>query len=49
MAPAMVDAQVDLLESAGDDEIDVVPVNSRQAMDEVVKDCQSIVTAVIEN
>lgn len=49
MAPAMVDAQVDLLESAGDDEIDVVPVNSRQAMDQVVGECQSIVTAVIEN
>jgi carbohydrate kinase (thermoresistant glucokinase family) len=49
MAPAMVDAQVDLLESAGDDEIDVVPVNSRQVMDQVVGECQSIVTAVIES
>jgi carbohydrate kinase (thermoresistant glucokinase family) len=48
MAPGMVDAQVDLLESAGEDEIDVVPVNSRQALEEVVGECQSIVTALIE-
>ena len=48
MAPGMVDAQVDLLESARDEEIDVVPVNSRQALDEVVGECQSIITAVIE-
>ena len=48
MAPGMVDAQVDLLEAAGDDEIDVVPVNSRQALDEVVGECQSIITAAIE-
>lgn len=48
MAPAMVDAQVDLLETAGVDEIDVVPVNSARAVDEVIEECRSIVGAAIE-
>lgn len=47
MAPAMVDAQVDLLEAAGSDEIDVVAVGATQSPEEVIEECQSILAGVI--
>jgi carbohydrate kinase (thermoresistant glucokinase family) len=47
MAPAMVDAQVDLLEAALDEEIDVVPVNAAQSVEEVADECGSILQRVI--
>jgi carbohydrate kinase (thermoresistant glucokinase family) len=47
IAPAMVDAQVDLLEAALDEEIDVVPVNAAQSVEEVADECGSILQRVI--
>jgi carbohydrate kinase (thermoresistant glucokinase family) len=47
MAPAMVDAQVDLLEVAGDDEIDVVAVNATRSLDEVIHECRSIIAGIV--
>jgi len=47
MAPTMVDKQVDLLEAALDDEIDVIPVDAAQGVEEVVGECESILRGVI--
>jgi carbohydrate kinase (thermoresistant glucokinase family) len=47
MAPSMVDAQVDLLEAAGDDEIDVVAVDATQGVAAVMEECKSILAGVI--
>jgi carbohydrate kinase (thermoresistant glucokinase family) len=48
MAPAMVNAQVDLLEAAGNDEIDVVAVDATQSPDEVIQECQSILAGITD-
>lgn len=47
MAPAMVDTQVDLLEAALDDEVDVVAVDAARSVEEVVTECESILQGVI--
>ena len=47
MAPAMVDTQVDLLETALVEEVDVVPVDAAQSAEEVAEECGSILRAVI--
>lgn len=47
MAPAMVDAQVDLYQAAEDDEVDVVPVDAAKGVEDVARECQSILEGVI--
>jgi carbohydrate kinase (thermoresistant glucokinase family) len=49
MAPEMVDKQVDLLEAALDEEIDVVPVDAAQSVEEVAKECESILQGVVSS
>ena len=47
MAPTMADKQVDLLEAAFDDEVDVIPVDAAQSVEEVAKECEGILQGVI--
>lgn len=47
MAPAMVDAQVDLLERARDDETDVLPVDATRPVHEVIEDCRGILADIV--
>ena len=48
MAPAMVDAQVDLLETAKDDEIDIVPVDATMPLETAVEECRSILADIVD-
>lgn len=48
MVPGMVDVQVDLLESARDDEVDVVAIDAARSAAEVIQECRDVIRAFMK-